>query len=115
MGDSFIPPGLYQTTPAWLAAFEDITTVQFNHRLFAYALFFGVGAFALRLILQREDPLLRYAGGAVLAVLLLQLTLGISTILTHVAVPVAAAHQGGAILLLTVMLVTAHALRSRQR
>jgi cytochrome c oxidase assembly protein subunit 15 len=32
--------------------------------------------------------------------LLLQLALGISTLLTHVAVPVAAAHQAGAVLLL---------------
>ena len=116
MGPGFVPPGLYATSPGWLAAFEDVTTIQFNHRLFAYGLFFLVGAFSLRLLLGEGGRTQRYLGAALLAVLLLQLTLGISTLLSRVAVPVAAAHQGGAILLLTVMLVATHSLaRSSQR
>ena len=47
MGPSFIPDGLYSTSPAWLAMFEDITTIQFNHRMFAYLLFVLINAFAL--------------------------------------------------------------------
>ena len=47
MGPSFIPEGLYATAPAWLAAFEDVTTIQFNHRVFAYALFVLANLFAL--------------------------------------------------------------------
>ena len=31
MGDELIPGGMYGQTPFWLAAFEDITTIQFNH------------------------------------------------------------------------------------
>lgn len=111
MGPGFIPPGLYEASPAWLAAFEDVTTVQFNHRMFAYLLFFLVGGFALRLWFRAPRAGLRWAALALGAALLLQLSLGIGTLLSHVAVSVAAAHQGGAILLLTVMLVTAHALR----
>ncbi|MEE4278771.1 MAG: COX15/CtaA family protein [Halieaceae bacterium] len=113
MGEGFVPPGLYAGSPAWQAAFEDVTTIQFNHRLFAYFLFFAVGGFALRLILRGGDGSLRHAGMAVAAVLLLQLGLGISTLLSRVAVPVAAAHQGGAIALLTVMLVSVHLLYRR--
>jgi cytochrome c oxidase assembly protein subunit 15 len=113
MGDGFVPPGLYATSPAWQAAFDDVTTIQFNHRLFAYALFFLVGGFGLRLLLRGGDASLRRAGAALIAVLLLQLGLGISTLLSHVAVPVAAAHQGGAIALLTVMIVTVHLLQRR--
>ncbi len=115
MGDGLVPPGLYATSPTWLAAFEDVTTIQFNHRLFAYLLFFAVGGFALVLALRGRDRPLRLIGAALAAVLLLQLTLGISTLLSHVAVPVAAAHQGGAVALLTLMLLAAHALRLRQR
>jgi len=115
MGDGLVPPGLYATTPGWLAAFEDVTTIQFNHRLFAYLLFFLVGGFALSLVLRGGDRRLRVIGAAVAGVLLLQLTLGVSTLLSHVAVPVAAAHQGGAVALLTVTLLAAHALRLRQR
>ncbi|MEM9313176.1 MAG: COX15/CtaA family protein [Pseudomonadota bacterium] len=114
MGDGFLPPGLYASTPAWQAAFEDVTTIQFNHRLFAYLLFFLVGGFGLFLLLRGRDRTLRLAGAALLVVLLLQLTLGISTLLSHVAVPVAAAHQGGAIALLTVMIVTVHLVYARQ-
>lgn len=114
MGPGLVPPGLYATTPTWLAAFEDVTTIQFNHRLFAYALFFLVGGFALMLLLRGGDRQLRGTGACLLGVLLLQLTLGISTLLTHVAVPVAAAHQGGAILLLSTMLYCAHTLRCRR-
>ena len=114
MGPGFVPPGLYAASPAWLAAFEDVTTIQFNHRLFAYFLFFSVGGFALYLALGGPDSALRRAGGVLLAALLLQLGLGVSTLISHVAVPVAAAHQGGAILLLTVMLVVTKALVLRR-
>lgn len=113
MGPGFIPPGLYATSPGWLAAFEDVTTIQFNHRLFAYLLLLAIGLFALRVAWMADSARLRAAGVGLLVVLLLQVTLGIGTLLSHVAVPVAAAHQGGAILLLTLMLVTTHALRSR--
>jgi cytochrome c oxidase assembly protein subunit 15 len=122
MGPSFVPPGLYQGSPAWLAAFEDVTTIQFNHRMFAYALFFLVGGFALSLLVRgpglptrERGPRLRLAGLALMAALLLQLSLGIGTVLSHVAVPVAAAHQAGGILLLTVLLFTAHTLQRVRR
>jgi cytochrome c oxidase assembly protein subunit 15 len=111
MGPGFIPPGLYQDSPRWLAAFEDVTTIQFNHRMFAYVLLLVIGGFGLKLAMQREDQILRWLGIAVIAALLLQVTLGISTLLSRMAIPVAAGHQGGAILLLTVLLFTVHTLR----
>lgn len=113
MGSGFVPPGLYAGSPAWLAAFEDVTTIQFNHRLFAYLLFVLLGAFALAVVRQAGERRLRALGAALAVALLLQLGLGIATVLTHVAIPVAAAHQGGAIVLFTVMLSIAHALRGR--
>ncbi|WOJ98119.1 COX15/CtaA family protein [Congregibacter brevis] len=113
MGPGFVPPGLYAGTPAWLAAFEDVTTIQFNHRMFAYVLLLLVGGFGLRLVLQSADGFMRGAGVAVIAALLLQITLGVSTLLTRMAIPVAAGHQAGAIFLLTVLLFTVHALRRR--
>jgi len=42
----------------------------------------------------------------------LQVTLGISTLLLHVPVGLAAAHQGGAILLFSAALFACHALRN---
>ncbi|MEO0436409.1 MAG: COX15/CtaA family protein [Pseudomonadota bacterium] len=111
MGESFVPPGLYSADPGWLSAFEDAITIQFNHRMFAYFLCLVVGTFSLWLLFQRSRPGLRWFGALILFALLLQVSLGISTLLTHVAVPVAAAHQGGAIFLLLSLLLTAHMLR----
>ena len=113
MGPGFVPPGLYAGEPSWLAAFEDVTTIQFNHRLFAYLLFFLVGGFGVALAIAAKELSLKLMGGAVVVALLAQISLGISTLLTHVAVPIAAAHQGGAIVLLTTLLVTTHALKRR--
>ena len=108
MGDSFVPPGLYAMTPAWLAAFEDVVTIQFNHRMFAYLLFVVLNVFAF--LVYRHAPHGRVRSAAVIlaVVLWLQVLLGISTLLQQVPVWLGAAHQGGAVLLLTAMLYLSH-------
>jgi cytochrome c oxidase assembly protein subunit 15 len=93
MGDSFIPPGLYATTPLWLAAFEDITTIQFNHRMFAYLLaLLGAGLVAA-VWRHSQDLLARRAALLLGALLTAQIVLGIYTIVHHVPIASAAAHQ----------------------
>ncbi|MBN7795698.1 COX15/CtaA family protein [Parahaliea mediterranea] len=111
MGTSFFPPGLYAGDPAWLDAFEDITAIQFNHRMFAYFLIIVVAVFAT--LAWRRVPTPRVRLGVILLGLALaaQVLLGISTLLLHVPVSLAAAHQGGAVLLLSAALFVAHALR----
>jgi cytochrome c oxidase assembly protein subunit 15 len=104
MGDSFIPPGLFNTDPAWLAIFEDITTIQFNHRIFAYVLFTLILSFAFKVLRSGIQGKLRAGIHCLIALLLVQMTLGISTLLLHVPVALAAAHQGGAIALFTTSL-----------
>jgi cytochrome c oxidase assembly protein subunit 15 len=108
MGTSFIPPGLYASAPPWLAIFEDITTIQFNHRMLAYVLFVLLNAFAV--IVYRSSPKGYGKLGAVLlmAALWMQMILGISTLLLHVPVSLATAHQGGAVLLLTATVFLSH-------
>lgn len=100
MGTSFIPEGLYSMTPWWRSMFEDITTVQFNHRMFAYALIGILSTFAVRLWGQ---GLVRPAL-FVLCALFVQVVLGISALLMHVPVAIGAAHQGGAVVLLTALI-----------
>jgi cytochrome c oxidase assembly protein subunit 15 len=111
MGDSFIPRGLYASTPAWLAMFEDITTIQFNHRILAYVLFVLLNVFAALVYRSAQTGHGRLGALLVLVALYLQVTLGISTLLLHVPVWLAAAHQGGAVLLLTATLFLCHVLR----
>jgi cytochrome c oxidase assembly protein subunit 15 len=110
MGDSFIPRGLYAGTPAWLDMFEDITTVQFNHRMFAYLLVLLIGAFAVVVYRSGRGGRAPLAVSLLLLALAVQVVLGISTLLLHVPVALAAAHQGGAMLLLTAALYTSHVL-----
>jgi cytochrome c oxidase assembly protein subunit 15 len=113
MGDHFIPMGLYDMSPAWLSAFENITTIQFNHRMFAYLiaiLMIGFSVVALRSNITSKVRLGIYS---MLVLLVVQISLGISTIVFHVPVATAAAHQVGAVALLTALLFVSHSLLRR--
>jgi len=92
--------------------FEDVTTIQFNHRMFAYLLVVLVTMFAVKVIAARPNDRSRLASVLILAALAAQVILGISTLLLHVPIPLAAAHQGGAVVLLSAGLFFAHSLRS---
>ena len=110
MGDSFIPAGLYSLQPAWLSAFEDITTIQFNHRMFAYVIVALVLTFAVKALRAEMSKPVKIAVWWLLGLLVLQVTLGISTLIFYVPVPVAAAHQVVAVALLSASLFISHSL-----
>ena len=112
LGDSFVPAGLYNFEPAWLAAFEDIATIQFNHRMFAYALVLLIGVFSLQVLLRTDSGRAKLGAALFLAALVLQVMLGISTLVMQVPVSLGAAHQGGAVVLLTAAIFAAHSLKS---
>ena len=114
MGDSFIPRGLYAGTPGWLDAFEDITTIQFNHRMFAYLLFVLLNGFAFVVYRSAAGGHARLGVLLLVVALLVQVILGISTLLLHVPVAVAAAHQGGAVVLLSATVFISHVLVRQQ-
>ena len=115
MGDSFVPAGLYAMTPAWLSAFEDITTIQFNHRMFAYLIVALVVAFAIRAFRSGIVGRLKVGIFCLIGLLGMQVTLGISTLIFYVPIPVAAAHQVGAVALLTASLFISHCLSNGLR
>lgn len=113
MGDSFIPAGLYTLQPVWLSAFENITTIQFNHRMLAYVIALVIFGFVYKAIRLKVSGTLRWAIFGLLGLLLIQITLGISTIIFYVPVAVAAAHQVGAVALLTVAIFISHSLNTK--
>ena len=113
MGDSFIPAGLYSMSPGWLAAFEDITTIQFNHRIFAYVIVALVLTFAAKALKSDIQGPAKIGLFFMLGFLVLQVTLGISTLIFYVPVPVAAAHQVGAVALLSASLFVSHCFSNR--
>src|SRR5262249_23502570 len=86
------------------------TTAQFDHRLLAettWAAVVMLWLYGLRIDLPRRA---RVALHALAAIATLQAALGISTLLLVVPLPLAVAHQAGALLLLTAALVARHAL-----
>jgi len=100
MSGYWIPPGLFDLSPWWINFFENGTTVQFVHRWLAALLVLGVLALAWRA--RRPETLLA------VAMALLQLGLGIATILSGVDIAIATAHQAGAVLLLTMLILVRH-------
>lgn len=111
MGNSLLPPGLLALEPVWRNAFDNMTTVQFDHRVLAISTFFGIVFYWLRARKADLPVRARPAANALLHTALLQVILGISTLLLSVPTVLAAAHQAVALLLFTVALFLVHSLR----
>ena len=111
MDGHWIPPGLLASDPWYASFWRDLTTVQFDHRVFAWLLALLIPWFWWRV--QRSDAAdgAKLAAHGLMAALVLQVALGIATLLMRVPVPVAACHQAGAVVLFTAALWTAHRLR----
>ena len=115
MGDSFFPIGMWAQSPWWINLFENVATVQFNHRLLAYALTVMICLWWWRAGKTMMSPPTARLRHLLLATLALQVGLGIGTLLMHVPVVLAAAHQGGALLLFTVVLAFVYSLLPARR
>jgi len=111
MGDHWIPPGLLALDPAWLNLFENVATVQFDHRLLAITTFLLITAYWWYMRSQTLPRRAAKAANALLHTAVLQVALGISTLLLVVPIVLAAAHQAVAMLLFTVALYLCHSLR----
>lgn len=108
MDGTLLPPGLYQTSPFWLSALEDVTTIQFNHRTMAYMIL----AYVLMLLWRVRNSPSRieksYFWG-LFNLILFQAILGIATLLSSVAIFMAVPHQLG------VLVIIAYTLTMRRR
>jgi heme a synthase len=110
MGGAIVPPDLMRISPWYLNFFYNLTTVQFVHRAIAWTLIALVPALWWWIGRSVPAPQARLQSNLLIAALVLQVTLGIATLLSVVATPLAAAHQAGAVLLYAASLWTAHAL-----
>ena len=111
MNGYLVPPDILMLEPWYLNLFNNMATVQFNHRLIAWLLAILVPLFWLK---SRRAPLpgsTHLACNLLLATLALQISLGIATLLLVVPLSLAAAHQAGAVLLFTAALWVNHELR----
>lgn len=115
MDGQWLPPGGMDQAPWYRNLFENVATVQFEHRVVAIALVLFVGFIWFQgrsaALTARARKLLHATAGMAL----IQASLGISTLLLVVPVPLALAHQTGALILFTLSVCLAHEVRSEQR
>jgi cytochrome c oxidase assembly protein subunit 15 len=112
MNGHWVPPEILMLEP-WYRNFTDnMATVQFDHRGIGWALALLVPWFAWRVhVAPYAGPRARHAALLLLALLVVQIALGISTLVLSVPLPLAAAHQAGAVLVFAAALNATHALR----
>ena len=103
MAGQFFPPAAFDLEPAWRNFMENAGLVQFMHRIAGYLLLALGIAFWLR-ARRSGNRATRGAFAAVLAMLVLQLLLGIVTVLYVAPLELAILHQLGAVLLFYLIL-----------
>jgi cytochrome c oxidase assembly protein subunit 15 len=108
MNGELIPPEAFMLEPWWRNFFWNVATVQLVHRAFFWLLLVLVPLLWWQLRRTRA----KIAAHHLLAMFLIQAALGITTLLLVVPIPLAAAHQAGAVLLLAAALWTAQRLRA---
>jgi cytochrome c oxidase assembly protein subunit 15 len=112
MNGHLVPPELFMLDPWYANFFNNMATVQFDHRLIALLLAVLVPAFWVKAMKAGLPRRVRVFSHLLPLALAVQITLGIVTLLWVVPVGLAAAHQAGALVLFTVALALTHALGS---
>lgn len=104
MEGALLPDGLFGLEPFWRNLFEDVMTVQFNHRIIAYLI---VAYVAVLWWQGRVTPGYDGVHGwmpRIAMITLLQVVLGIATLLTVVNIPLALGHQALAFMLIAMVI-----------
>lgn len=126
MGDRIVPPASELYSPKYSRSadqsdlyirnsLENPTTVQFDHRALATTTFTAI--VALFLYVRRPSIAMHIPANALRAIkatmhmAFLQVALGISTLVYLVPIPLAAAHQAGSLVLLSLCVTAGAALR----
>jgi len=108
MGGRIVPPGYGAMSPWIRNPFDNPAAAQFDHRVLALAtgaaILFWWGVMRQRISART----VRRFADLFAAAVVLQITLGILTLLHAVPIPLGVAHQAGAVILITAGLVLAH-------
>jgi heme a synthase len=105
---------LFFEAPWWRNLFDNTLTVQFEHRMMAYALFVLAILHALDAVGSRAGTAVIRGAWWLAAAVALHATLGILTLLNQVPMDLALAHQAMAIAVLTLAIFQAERLTARQ-
>ena len=107
MAGGFTPPQMWALSPWWRNLFENDGTVQFFHRLWGYGLFAAIVAFwwVARRSANRQTGL---AFMTVMHMAILQMALGIATVMHSSPWYLAIVHQFGAVVLVSLVVRARH-------
>lgn len=100
MGSWPWPSEMFDMKPLWKNFVENHATVQFTHRLLAVVTALATLAFVVKSRRFHVSPAMRRIFVLLGAAVIAQVILGIATLLSSVALPLAVAHQGMALVLL---------------
>jgi cytochrome c oxidase assembly protein subunit 15 len=112
MNGHFMPPEVWMIEPWWRNFGWNMAMVQFVHRTLALVVLAAAWWLGWRVLRDPGSPrAARLAAGTLAAVVLAQVALGIATLLAAVPVNLGAAHQGGAVVVLSAAVWLARVLR----
>jgi cytochrome c oxidase assembly protein subunit 15 len=111
MNGYVVPPEILLLDPWYLNFFNNMATVQFDHRLLAWLLAILVPWFWWLALRRARSARARLGAHVLLITIALQIVLGIVTLLLAVPVTLAAAHQAGAVVVFSAALFSANSLK----
>jgi cytochrome c oxidase assembly protein subunit 15 len=111
MNGAFVPPEIMMIEPAWRNFFWNMATVQFDHRILAWLIAFVTPLLWWRVERAGAPRRARVGARLLLAMVAVQIALGIATLVNVVPLSLAALHQAGALVVFALALNLAHASR----
>ena len=105
---------MFFETPWWRNLFDNVLTVQFEHRMTAYLLLAVALWHAIDAVRARAAGTVISGAWWLVAAVLLQAVLGILTLLNQVPIDLALSHQAVAIVVLTLAVVNLERLSQRR-
>ncbi|MCX7308602.1 MAG: COX15/CtaA family protein [Afipia sp.] len=103
---------LFFETPWWRNFFDNMLTVQFSHRMIAYVLLAAAIYHAIDAMRLRANTVVTSGACWLLASIVLQVAIGVATLLHQVPIDMGVAHQANAIVVLTLALLQAERLNA---
>ena len=109
MFGKLIPPNLFTS---FINIFETPQTIVFIHRWFAFVVLSAISALYFSARKQENSIEIKNGLDWLLGLVILQITLGVLTVIFHVQIAIALAHQAGALALFALMIYFIHRFRA---
>lgn len=108
MDGRLVPPYAWAKDPLLINLVENHATVQWVHRILGTVLLIGIIAFSVKVWRAADLVPFRHWIVSLVGLIALQYGLGITTLLTHVKIPIAVTHQATALAIVGILLALLH-------